>query len=120
MRLKTEQLKELLKKTPAIFVLKAMGAGVAFLFQVEVARLFGVKGSGVIFLVLMIASLGSVIARLGMEQPLIRFIAESMAKKEWADVTALRRRVLNIGWFLGLFLQFWQSQKRRGAKTAML
>ncbi len=68
------------------FVLKVVGAGLAFGFNVAVARLLGAEGAGLYFLALSVVAIGSVIGRVGLDNALLRFIATYATHEEWGKV----------------------------------
>lgn len=68
------------------FALKIAGAGLAFAFNIVIARLLGAEGAGLYFLALSVAVIGSVIGRLGLDDTLLRFVALHAARSEWAEV----------------------------------
>ncbi|MBK7353128.1 MAG: oligosaccharide flippase family protein [Nitrosomonas sp.] len=77
---------EVAKGTLLAFGLKVIGAGLAFIFNVIIARLLGAEGVGLFFLALSFTTIGSVIGRLGLDNTLLRFIAIHMAKGEISQV----------------------------------
>lgn len=68
------------------FILKVGGSGLAFAFNVAVARLLGAQGSGIYFLALSITAIGSVIGQVGLDSALLRFIAIRATHDDWAGV----------------------------------
>lgn len=81
-----EHMNEVAKGTLLAFGLKVIGAGLAFIFNVIIARLLGAEGVGLFFLALSFTTIGSVIGRLGLDNTLLRFIAIHMAKGEISQV----------------------------------
>ncbi|HMU64924.1 MAG: oligosaccharide flippase family protein [Nitrosomonas sp.] len=77
---------EVAKGTLLAFGLKVIGAGLAFIFNVIIARLLGAEGAGLFFLALSVTAIGSVIGRIGLDNTLLRFIATHMAKGEISQV----------------------------------
>jgi O-antigen/teichoic acid export membrane protein len=90
-------MKEVLLGASLAFVLRGAGAGVAFLFNVVVARLLGVEGTGLFFMALSVTMIGSVVARMGLDNALIRFVATNVAKGDWGNVKGVHSLGLKIG-----------------------
>ncbi|MEL6646878.1 MAG: oligosaccharide flippase family protein [Pseudomonadota bacterium] len=72
-------MKEALSQAKIAFVLRVLGAGLAFLFTSAVARLLGAEGAGLYFMALSVMMIAAVIGRLGLENTLLRFIAANLA-----------------------------------------
>lgn len=96
------------------FSLKVLGAGLAFGFNIAVARLLGAEGSGVYFLALSITAISSIVGRLGLDNSLLRFVAVHAANEEWGMVKgvyvlAVRMVILAAGLitFTILFAASW-------------
>ncbi len=68
------------------FVLKVGGSGLAFAFNVAVARLVGAEGIGLYFFALAVTTIGSVIGRVGLDNSLLRFVATRATHEDWAGV----------------------------------
>lgn len=81
-----KHMNEVAKGTLLAFGLKVIGAGLAFIFNVIIARLLGAEGAGLFFLALSVTAIGSVIGRIGLDNTLLRFIATHMAKGEISQV----------------------------------
>ncbi|HNB00522.1 MAG TPA: oligosaccharide flippase family protein, partial [Nitrosomonas sp.] len=73
---------EVARGTILAFILKVIGAGLAFAFNVAIARLLGAEGAGLFFLALSVTAVGSVLGRVGLDNTLLRFIATHTAKGE--------------------------------------
>lgn len=80
---------EVLLGASLAFVLRAIGAVLAFALNVVIARMLGAEGAGLYFLALSITMIGSVVTRLGFDNVLLRFIAAGMAKGEGGQVNAV-------------------------------
>lgn len=79
-------MQEVARGTLLAFILKVAGSGLAFAFNVAVARLLGADGAGLYFLALAVTTIGSVIGRVGLDNALLRFIATRAAHQDWAGV----------------------------------
>lgn len=79
-------MREVGRGTALAFILKVAGSGLAFGFNVAVARLLGAEGAGLYFLALAVTTIISVIGRVGLDNALLRFIATRAAHEDWAGV----------------------------------
>lgn len=79
-------MKEVARGTLLAFILKVAGSGLAFSFNVAVARLLGAEGAGLYFLALSVTAIGSVIGRVGLDNALLRFVATTATHEDWAGV----------------------------------
>lgn len=80
---------EIAKGTALAFALKVMGAGLAFGFNVALARLLGAEGSGLFFLALSFTTIGSVVGRIGLDSTLLRFTARYATDNDWEKVRSV-------------------------------
>lgn len=79
-------MREVARGTLLAFVLKLIGAGLAFGFNVAVARVLGAEGAGLYFLALAVTTIGSVVGRIGLDNTLLRFVATRAAHEDWGGV----------------------------------
>ena len=82
---------QVLGDTILAFVLRVIGAGLAFALNVAIGRLLGAEGAGLYFLSLSIVTILAVVMRFGLDNSLLRFIASSRATGEWARVLGVYR-----------------------------
>ena len=82
-------MQEVVRGTAIAFILKVLGAGLAFGFNVTVARLVGAEGAGLYFLALAITAIASVIGRVGLDNALLRFVATHATHEEWGKVKGI-------------------------------
>ncbi len=73
------------------FGLRVAGAILGFGFNVLLARALGAEGAGIYFLALTITTIASVVARLGLDNALLRDVAAAVAERRWADAAGLHR-----------------------------
>ncbi len=91
--IKDAHLSEVLHGAALAFVLRGLGAGLAFLLNAVVARMLGAEGAGLYFLALSVTMIAAVIARLGLDNALLRFVSVHASKEEWGLV----RGVFSLG-----------------------
>lgn len=86
---KDPHMREVAQGAMLAFVLKVLGAGLMFSFNVAIARLLGADGTGLYFLAFSIVAIASVVSRLGLDNSLLRFIATHATHNEWGKVKAV-------------------------------
>lgn len=89
-----EHMREVLRGAAVAFLVKVAGSGVAFAFNIYLARALGAQGAGVYFLALSVVTVSSVIARFGMDNTLLRFIAASAASNDWVTIKGVANKSL--------------------------
>lgn len=87
---------EIMRKGASVFFLKIFGTGLAFLFQIAIARYLGASGSGLYFLALTIVTLGSITARLGLDNSVTRFVSAHASNNEWHQVKGVVQKAIRI------------------------
>ncbi len=86
------------------FFLQGLGAALAFALNVVIARLLGAEGAGLYFLVLSVVMITGVIAKLGLDNSLLRFIASSATRQDWGQVKGVFRLGFKLAGSASLFL----------------
>ena len=109
----------------AAFFAKAVGTGLAFLFSILLARLLGPAGTGVYFLALTIVSIGATIARLGLENAVLRFASVAHDQGDRLTLAALYQQSMGLVFVAGLavVLVIWgvvQFLPINGGKSVLL
>jgi len=89
-------MQEVVRGASVAFALKILGAGLAFGFNVLLARMLGANGAGVYFLALMVVSIATVLGRIGLDNSLVRFIAAHMVKDEWECIKGVYRNSIAL------------------------
>lgn len=100
-------MQEVARGTMLAFALKIMGSGLAFAFNVVVARLLGAEGAGIYFLSLAVTTIASVIGRVGLDNALLRFIATGVAKHNWGKVIGVYKLGMRIAVLVSGSLTFF-------------
>ena len=98
LRFKDKHLKESLTGAALAILLRGLGAGLAFALNAMIGRLLGVEGTGLYFLALSVAMIAAVIARMGLDNALLRFVAVNATKQDWGRVGG----VFNLGMRMAL------------------
>ncbi len=75
-------------------LLRVLGAGLTFGFNILVARMLGVRESGIFFLALTIVAFAAVIGRLGLDNTMLRFTASEVAAGNWEKVVGIQNKGL--------------------------
>jgi len=86
---------ELVLRSGTVLLLRILGAGLGFAFNVALARTLGATGLGLYHLALTFILIASVVGRVGMDAAMLKFGATSCADKDWGRVAAVHR--LGIG-----------------------
>ena len=109
-------MKEVARGTLLAFILKVAGSGLAFSFNVAVARLLGAEGAGLYFLALAVTTIGSVIGRVGLDNALLRFVATHATHGEWGQVKAVHALGMRLAIavsatlsLIGFFVANWMA-----------
>lgn len=71
------------------FILRGVGAGLAFVFNIAIARMIGAEGAGLYFTGLSLVMIASVVARLGLDNAMLRFIASGAVDKNWPQINTI-------------------------------
>lgn len=82
---------EILHGAGLAVVLRGMGAVLAFLLNIAIARIIGAEGAGFYFLALSVVSIGAVAAKLGLDNALLRFVADGASRGDWNSVIGVFR-----------------------------
>lgn len=85
-------MKEVIHGAANAFLLKAVGALLAFVLNIAIARMLGAEGTGVYLLALSVGVIGSVIGRVGLDGTLLRFISSHATKKEWNQLYSVQQQ----------------------------
>ena len=87
---------EVISGTSVAFALKVLGAGLAFCFNLLLARTLGAEGAGVYFLVFMVISFGAILGRMGLEGTLLRFVASGAVVGDWGEVKGIYNKAISL------------------------
>ncbi|PKO87642.1 MAG: hypothetical protein CVU16_15330 [Betaproteobacteria bacterium HGW-Betaproteobacteria-10] len=90
-RTNNPHLVEVLRGAGLAFVLRGIGAGLAFALNVVIGRMLGAEGAGLYFLALSVVSIGAVVTKLGLDNTLLRFIAAGASVADWSRVIGVFR-----------------------------
>jgi O-antigen/teichoic acid export membrane protein len=91
-----EHMLELLNGTAIALLMKVMGAGLAFAFNVVIARKIGAEGSGIFYLALTVATVATIFGRMGLDNAVLRFTAANASVSDWAAVKGVYRKGMSI------------------------
>jgi O-antigen/teichoic acid export membrane protein len=79
---------EILRGASSALAMKLLAAALGFAFNLLLSRTLGANGAGIFFLALMVATIAAVLARLGLDNALLRHLAASVAEVRWDDARA--------------------------------
>lgn len=86
---KDSHIREILRGASFALFLKVLGAALAFFFNILLARRYGADGAGIYFLSLTVITIASVISRLGLDNILLRHVAQNNRTKRQGTVLGL-------------------------------
>lgn len=78
------------------FSSKVAGAGLNFLFSIILARFLGVSDIGVYFLALTVVGIGATLARLGLDNAILRFASTAYDQDKPLELAALYRQSIGL------------------------
>jgi O-antigen/teichoic acid export membrane protein len=78
------------------FGTQAAGVGLSFLFNILLARLLGASDTGIYFLCVTVLSICATIARLGLDNAVLRFASVAYNKGQQAALSALYRKSIGL------------------------
>lgn len=84
------------RKVGGVFLLRLVGTAAGFGFNLILARTLGAEGSGAYFLALSFAVVLNVIGRVGMDNVIVRFVADYADAGSWTKVRSTVRSALII------------------------
>ncbi len=88
--------REIVRGASLAFVLKLLGAGMTFSFNVLLARLLGAEDTGIYTLAFTATTMATVFGRLGLEYSLVRFIAANVATGDWVQVKGVYQKGMRL------------------------
>lgn len=88
--------RELLHGAFWAFVLRVVGAVVGFGFNVLLARALGADGAGIYFLALTVMTMAAVVARLGLDNTMLRRVAAAADRGDWAEAAGVYRTAMGM------------------------
>ena len=87
---------EVLRGAMVALPLRVLAAGLAFGFNILLARILGVQNTGIYFLALTITMIATTIANFGLGNVLVRHTAAGAAQDDWNKVHAVARKGTGI------------------------
>lgn len=99
-------MKEVMRGAGVAFVVKVLGAGLSFVFNILLARRFGAEGTGIYFIALTITTIAATLGRFGLQHTILRFISEYMVDNNWGFVKAIYRKGIGLVLGISLFISF--------------
>jgi O-antigen/teichoic acid export membrane protein len=89
-------MREVVRGAAISFLVKGLGAVLGFAFNILLARTVGAHGAGIYFLALTVTTISSVIARMGLDNTVLRFVAAHAAVNDWATVKGVVKKSLTL------------------------
>lgn len=104
-------MREVIKGASLALIFRVLGAVLAFVLNLVLARVLGAAGSGVYFLAFMFISIGSVVGRIGLDNVMLKQIARSSVDEKWDWVASVYGRGMLISLIISslIFLALFYS-----------
>lgn len=97
------ELRDIASGATTALLLRVAGGGCEFLLNLCIARMFGADGAGLFYVALTATTVGSVFARLGLDNTLLRLGAAHAAAADWGLVGSIARRGLLAAMLAAVF-----------------
>jgi len=91
-----EHMLEVINGAAVALVLKVLGAGLTFLFNLVLARTLGAEGAGLYFLALTVTTIATVFGRMGLDNTVLRFTAANASVDDWAAVKGVYKKGMKL------------------------
>lgn len=89
-------MQEVVRGASGALIIRVIGAGFGFLFNVLLARMLGAEGAGIYYLAFTTTTIATVAGRMGLDNALLRFTAAHTAMGEWSAVKGLYQRGIRL------------------------
>ena len=96
--------REVIRRASGVFLLQVVGAGLGFLLNILLARLFGAQGAGYYYLALTVMMISTVFGRMGLDNTVMRFIAINVQKRAWDKVAGIYRYAMGLAASISLLV----------------
>jgi len=87
---------EVINGAAVALLLKVLGAGLTFLFNLMLARTLGAEGAGLYFLALTVTTIATVFGRMGLDNTVLRFTAANASVDDWAAVKGVYKKGMKL------------------------
>jgi len=94
--------RELVRDAATALTLRVVGTVLAVSFSLGVARVLGVEGAGLYYSSIAVVMMSSSIARMGLDNAILRLVAVDISRKEWGKVNRIVRSGLGASSLLSL------------------
>ena len=98
-----EHMLEVINGAAVALVLKVLGAGLTFLFNLVLARTLGAEGAGLYFLALTVTTIATVFGRMGLDNTLLRFTAANASVGDWGAVKGVYVKGIKLALIASVF-----------------
>lgn len=89
-------LAELLKGATVAFIFRIVGLVLGYVFTIFIARAYGASAIGIYTLSLTVLNIAVLIAKLGLDTALLKFVAELSAQKKWPEIKKVYWKVIGL------------------------
>ncbi|MBI1911527.1 MAG: flippase [Deltaproteobacteria bacterium] len=95
---------EVVRGASVAFILKALGAVLAFAFNIRLTKLLGADDAGIYFLAITIVTIAGSMSCVGLDNTLLRFVAMNAAVDDWGTLKGACRKGITIALFASVSL----------------
>lgn len=89
-------MREVFRGAVISIIVKGSGAVFGFAFNILLARTLGAHGAGIYFLALTVTTISSVVARVGLDNTVLKFVAAHASVNEWSAVKGVVNKSLSL------------------------
>lgn len=87
---------DLARTAAAVMATRIAAAGAQFALTLAIARALGAEVSGLYYLAFSVATIGSVVASLGVDTATLRFVATAASEDDWSGVAGVHRQAVLV------------------------
>ncbi len=89
-------LTELLKGASVAFIFRIVGLALGYIFTIFIARAYGANAMGIYTLSLTVFNIAVLIAKLGLDTAMLKFVAEYSAQKKWIEIKKIYWKIIAL------------------------
>lgn len=91
-----EHIQEVLRNASSAFLFKVIAAAFGFVLNVQLARMLGAEGAGIYYLAFTITTIIATVARVGLDNVILKIIAVKASQGNWVAVAGVYRQSMTI------------------------
>ena len=91
-----EHIQEVLRNASSAFLFKVIAAAFGFALNVQLARMLGAEGAGIYYLAFTITTIIATVARVGLDNVILKIIAVKASQGNWVAVAGVYRQSMTV------------------------